>query len=161
MAFDDQPINLFVLSYIENKMFRSDQSLTIRSPERKFLTSITLALHLAQPHCASITKHAHHIWHHICSLLQQYAICIFQTCVLSSGVHIWVNAYYKFWTPKAKTNLLANKPNCYMQRQSTPTPEVKSSRTALLFDWFKRKKQTKDTISDNLSICYFFLLFET
>ena len=33
------------------------QSLTTRSPERGFSTSITLALYLAQPHCASITKH--------------------------------------------------------------------------------------------------------
>ena len=32
-------------------------------PERGFSTSITLALHLAQPHCASITKHGHHIRH--------------------------------------------------------------------------------------------------
>ena len=35
----------------------SDQSLTTRSPEGKFSTGITLALHLAQPHCASITMH--------------------------------------------------------------------------------------------------------
>ena len=34
----------------------SDQSLT-RSPERGFSISITLALHLVQPHCASIIKH--------------------------------------------------------------------------------------------------------
>ena len=39
----------------------SDLCLTTRSPERGFSTSITLALHLAQPHCASITKHGHHI----------------------------------------------------------------------------------------------------
>ena len=31
-----------------------------------------------------------------------------------------VNAYYKFWTPKAKISLLARKANCYKQRQSTP-----------------------------------------
>ena len=34
----------------------SNQSLTTRSPERGFSTSITLALHLAQSHCACITK---------------------------------------------------------------------------------------------------------
>ena len=39
----------------------SDQSLTTRSPETGFLTSVTQALHLAQPHCASITKHGNHI----------------------------------------------------------------------------------------------------
>ena len=33
----------------------SDLSLTTRSPERRFFTSIALALHLAQPHCASVT----------------------------------------------------------------------------------------------------------
>ena len=32
-----------------------DQSLTTRSPERGFSISITLALHLAQPHCASLS----------------------------------------------------------------------------------------------------------
>ena len=30
----------------------------------------TLALHLAQPHCASVTKHGHHLWHHISNLPQ-------------------------------------------------------------------------------------------
>ena len=39
----------------------SDLSLTTKSPERRFSTSITLALPLAQPHCASITKHGHHV----------------------------------------------------------------------------------------------------
>ena len=48
----------------------SDQSLTTRSPDREFSTSITLALHLAQPFCASITKQKHHIWHHISNLQQ-------------------------------------------------------------------------------------------
>ena len=34
------------------------------SPERGFLTSITLQLYLAQSHCARITKHGrHHLWH--------------------------------------------------------------------------------------------------
>ena len=37
------------------------QSLTARSPERGFSTSITLALHLAQSHCTCITKHGQHI----------------------------------------------------------------------------------------------------
>ena len=40
-----------------------------KSPERGFSTSITLALHLAQPHCASITKHEHHIWYHISNII--------------------------------------------------------------------------------------------
>ena len=39
----------------------SDQSLATRSPARGFLTSVTLELRLAQPHCASITKYGHHI----------------------------------------------------------------------------------------------------
>ena len=29
--------------------------------ERRFSTSITLELHLVQPHCARITKHGHHL----------------------------------------------------------------------------------------------------
>ena len=100
----------------------SDQSLTIRSPERGFSTSITLALHLAQPHCALITNDGHLIWHYI-SNLPQYCNTLyayFKKCMLSSGVHNCVNAYYKFWTPKAKISLIASKANCDIQRQSMP-----------------------------------------
>ena len=39
----------------------SDLNLTIRSPERGFLISVTLALYLARPHCANITKHGQRI----------------------------------------------------------------------------------------------------
>ena len=38
----------------------SDYSLKTRSLERGFSTCITLAPHLVQPHCASITRHGHH-----------------------------------------------------------------------------------------------------
>ena len=54
----------------------SDRCLTTRSPERRFLTCITLALHLVQPHCVSITKHGHHISHHISNLTTGWAIRI-------------------------------------------------------------------------------------
>ena len=50
----------------------SDRSLTTTSPERRFSTSITLALHLAQPQYASITKHGQNtsIWLHSSNLPQ-------------------------------------------------------------------------------------------
>ena len=53
-----------------------DQSLTTRSPERGFSTNITPTLHLVQPHCASITKHRHHKWHHSSNLPQMQDSCV-------------------------------------------------------------------------------------
>ena len=41
------------------------------SPERGFSTSITLELHLVQPHCTRIIKHEHHLWHHMRNLINQ------------------------------------------------------------------------------------------
>ena len=46
---------------------KSDKTI---SPERGFSTSITLELHLVQPHCTRITKHGHHLWHHMRNLIQ-------------------------------------------------------------------------------------------
>ena len=38
--------------------------------KKRILDQYHTALHLAQPHYASITNHGHHTWHHICNLPQ-------------------------------------------------------------------------------------------
>ena len=45
------------------------------------------------------------LWYHISNLQQWYAICMYQTCSLSSGIRNCVNAYNKFWTRNAKVSL--------------------------------------------------------
>ena len=55
---------------------------------------------------------------------------------------------------KLKSLALASKPT------SPRKCPVLGSRTAVFFDWLKRKNETKENISDSLSIRCFFLLFE-
>ena len=69
-------------------------NLTTRSLERGFSTSITLVLHLAQPHCASISKYGHHISHHVSNLpilwYYQLPLTVYQFCgKLLMWCHVW------------------------------------------------------------------------